>query len=635
MTDKKTIKEKPKVLSLDEKVIVVHQGRLKRIRKAVDLEKMAVDDVETGACTIVNISELEVVGREVPTDERKQNVEVLLVSDADWDIANKRLEIITPLIDKPGRTRADVVARAKEFEKDPTTLYRWMNDYEATSTLESLLPKQQSAAKGTKRLSEFVESVVTLAVAKYPHILQTQQAVWEEVKGICRKVKVAWPDKSTIRNRVIKIPLPEELTRRRGRKAARDAYDPKVDQFKEATHPMSMWQIDHLRMPTNIVDDKYRAVIGKAWITLIIDVNSRVIPGFAILIESPGTHGLGLAMAHGMLAKETWLATRGIQGKWPIWGKPRVVHADNAKEFRGKTIKLASKNMKFNIVWRFVKTPEYGGHIERMCGTLKKQLMSLPGSEDRSHKRNEDKDAAAEACLTLQELECWVTEEIVNKYHVRVHTGIGVPPLTKYMEGILGNDLSPGIGYPKRIVDERWLRLQWTAYKDKTIQQYGIQWDGVHYWDPALAPYINTIDPKTGKKRLFVTRRDPRDISRVYVWVPELDDHLDVPYRSPERPAATYWELKRARDELRERGLSTTDEDLIFATIDRQREIVADAAAKTKSARRLEARASESKRSLKESGIPPKVPPAEPVAEELDYSNVTAFQDEEDDHAVH
>lgn len=626
------MKEAPKVLSLDEKVIVIHDGRLKRIRKAVDLEKMAVDDIETGKCDIVKISDLQVVGRDVPTEEGKQVVETLLVSEEDWAIARLRLDIITPLLDKPRRTRAEVEARAKEFEYEATALYRWINDYEPTRTLESLLPKQVSDAKGSKRLGELVEGIVQLAIAQYPQVLKTPHAVWEEIKNVCRKIDVKWPHESTIRNRCDKIPVPEELGRRRGKKAARDKYAPKPDHFEGATHPLSIYQIDHLRMPTYVVDEKYRKVIGKAWITLVIDVFSRVIPGFAILIEAPGTLGLGLAMSHSILPKETWLATRGVEGKWPIWGKPRVVHADNAKEFRGNTHQLAAKNMGFRIEWRLVETPEFGGHIERLCGTLKKQLISLPGSEERPGKRNEDRDAQGEACLTLQELERWVTEEIVNKYHVRVHTGIGVPPLTKYMEGILGNDETPGIGYPQRIVDERWLRLQWTPYKMLTIQQYGIRWNNVHYWDPALAPYINTIDEKTGKSRLFVVRRDPRDISRVYVFIPELNDHIDVPYRSAERPAVTLWELKRAQAELHQRGLDATDEDLIFATIDRQRQMVEDAAAKTKSARRLQQRGVESARGVKESGVPPRVPPAAEAPAELDYANVTAF--EEDDHAA-
>lgn len=625
------MKDAKRSLNLEPEVVVVHKGRLKRIRKPIDLEHIAVDDIETGACDIVKISEVAVLAKELPPQEKPKRAELMLVSEADWKIARKRLEIIEPLLDKQGRTREDVEARAKEYGRDPTTLYRWINDYEPTHALESLLPKQQSAAKGKKRLGKIRNGIVDIAVAKYPTVLTTMHDVWLEVEASCKRLQLEVPDEGTIRNRILNLPLADVLAGKRGRKAARDKFDPKVDKYDEATYPLSIYQIDHLRVPTHIVDEKYRKPIGKAYITLVIDVWSRVIPGFAIILESPGNIGLGLAMGHCILPKDTWLATRNLTVSWPVWGVPRVIHADNAKEFRGKTLELAADNLKTSIEWRWVKTPEYGGHIERLCGTLKAQLKKLPGGEERPGKRNEDEDAEAEACLTLRELEVWVALEIA-KYHGNPHSGIGdVPPLTRFMEGILGTPEQPGKGYPPRITDERWLRLQWTPWEYRTIQQYGIQWDGVHYWDPALAPYINTIDPETNKARKFICRRDPRDISRIYVWIPELDDHIDIPYRTPSHPAVTVWELRAAQAALRKKGQDAMDEEATFRVIEQQREIVAGAAEKTKSARRTQQRTAESQRGVKESGVNSSLPKAEPKLPELDYSNVTAYQETDDE----
>ncbi len=621
--------DKSKSLDINPDVVVVHDGRLKRIRRAVDLDHVAVDDIETGTCEIVLISALTVVGHDSPASPPPQRVDVADVPGADWDIAREREKIIMSLIDKPGRTRAEVEERAKEFGYEVTTLYRWMTDYEPTRTLESLLPKQQSIAKGKSRLPKLVEDLINLALAKYPKELNTIHEVYKEVKERCKRLNLKPPHEGTIRNRTENLPLPDVLARRHGRKAARDQFDPKPDHYEEATHPLSVYQIDHLRMPTHVVDEKYRKPIGKAWATLVIDVFSRTIPGFCVLLEAPGTMNLGLAMGHAILPKESWLAARRIEASWPLWGVPTVIHADNAKEFRGNTLKLAADNLKTRIEWRAVKTPEYGGHIERLCGTLRRELERLPGGELRPGKGNEDQEPEAEACLTLRELERWITLHIVNVYHKHVHTGIGLPPIVKFNDGILGTDESPGIGYPKRILDERWLRLQWMPFKYRTVQQYGIQWDGVHYWDPALIPFINTIDPETGKSRLFIARRDPRDISRIYLWIPDLNDHLDVPYGTASRPAVTVWELRAAQAELRKRGESATDEDAIFRTIEQQRQLVAEAAQKTKSARRFEQRTRESERSVKETGVGPKAPEAatEPL---LDYGHVVAFEEVDD-----
>jgi putative transposase len=48
------------------------------------------------------------------------------------------------------------------------------------------------------------------------------------------------------------------------------------------------------------------------------------------------------------------------------------------------------------------------------------------------------------------------------------------------------------------------------------------------------------------RKRLFLIRRDPRDISVVYFFDPELNCYFEIPYRNTSRPALTLWELKRA-----------------------------------------------------------------------------------------
>lgn len=623
-----------KSLDIQTTVCVAYQNRLKRIRKAIDLESVLVEDIESSKCEIVLISELTVVGPEIPVSDHSapQQIEISNVSEEDWDTARKRFKMIEPLLNMTGRKRADVERRAKEFGVDPTTLYRWINDYEPTETLESLLPKQQSEAKGQSRLPKLVEQLVKAAVNQYPAKLKTIHDVFTAVDRPCKRLGIASPSEGTIRNRIVALPARNVLGGRRGRKAVRDRFDPKPDHYEEAAHPLAVYQIDHLKLPTIVVDEKYRRPIGKPWGTFVIDVNSRVIPGFVLLLEAPGTMSVGLCLGHAILPKEAWLASRGIAASWPIWGTPRVIHADNAKEFRGNTLALAAENIRSRIEWRPVKTPEYGGHIERLCGTLRRELERLPGGQQRPGKGNEDQDVEAESCLTLRELEEWLAMHIANVYHKDMHDGIGMPPLAKYEEGILGNSETPGIGHPPRILDERWLRLLFTPYELRTIQQYGIQWDHVHYWHHALAPYIDTVDPKTNKSRLFVTRRDPRDISKIYVWIPELNDHLEIPYRTMARPAVNIWELRAAMEEIRRRGEAAVDEETIFCTIEQQRVLVLEAAAKTKTARRFAQRRVENERSVQETGVAKQEEGPQEVSP-LDYDNVRSFEDDDVDSA--
>ena len=61
--------------------------------------------------------------------------------------------------------------------------------------------------------------------------------------------------------------------------------------------------------------------MGRPWITLTIDIFSRMVAGFYMSFDRPGAMALGLCLVHAMLPKETWLAQHDIVTPWPLWGK--------------------------------------------------------------------------------------------------------------------------------------------------------------------------------------------------------------------------------------------------------------------------------------------------------------------------
>jgi putative transposase len=120
----------------------------------------------------------------------------------------------------------------------------------------------------------------------------------------------------------------------------------------------------------------------------------------------------------------------------------------------------------------------------------------------------------------------------------------------------------------------------------RTVQEYGIQLMGISYWTDALRRFVHAPDPNARKrKKEFICRYDPRDLSKIWMFEPESDKYIEVPYRDLSRPPISYWELKDAKKQLREESMSATNEELIFKTIDQMRDIVASESAKTKSAR--------------------------------------------------
>jgi putative transposase len=377
-----------------------------------------------------------------------------------------------------------------------------------------------------------------------------------------------------VRNRIKALRDKEKLRRREGGKAVRDKYAPIQGVFPGANWPLAVVQIDHTPVDLILVDDVHRRPVGRPWVTLAIDVFSRMVTGFSVSFDPPGALAVGLCLAHAILPKDTWLARHEINTPWPVWGIMDTVHADNAKEFRGSMLHKACEEYRIDLHWRPVARPHCGGHIERLLGTLNHEIHTLPGSTFSNPVARGTYDSEQHAAMTLSEFERWLSILIVEIYHQRLHSELGITPLQKYEEGIFGTDERPGRGLPERLLDETELRLTFMPYAERTVQPHGLVIDEIQYYDDVLKPWIHSTDPHetTGKrKRKFIVRRDPRDISRVYFYDPELKRYFEIPYRNTVHPPISVWELREVRRTLKEEGRKLVNEDLIFDAYNRLR----------------------------------------------------------------
>ncbi|HWF47074.1 MAG TPA: hypothetical protein VG168_08720, partial [Bryobacteraceae bacterium] len=154
-------------------------------------------------------------------------------------------------------------------------------------------------------------------------------AVIEEVHLQCFKGKVeSRPAGNTIRARIRMLADRHKVEKRDGKKRAAEKYEPIKGHFRGADYPLAVAQIDHTPMDLIVVDEEHRQPIQRPSLTVVIDVYSRMVLGFAIYLEKPSAFTAGLAIAHAVLPKEDWLAGVGVQAEWPCWGKMRKIHCD-------------------------------------------------------------------------------------------------------------------------------------------------------------------------------------------------------------------------------------------------------------------------------------------------------------------
>lgn len=584
---------RPAVQSLIPGTEVTANERRYRIQSFRDLESVIAQDIETGVITRLPLAEISRPRAPAESALTAGGIDLCSVPDEAWAIARQRFEAIEPLL-APGASSLQAVAeRAKATGKHRATLYRWMNAWLKSGTLTALLPNQPGAAAGQKRLAADVEEIISSLIEERYLTRQkiTPEQVAREVIARCMRLGIAAPHSTTVRRRIAAVAEQTKVRARNGAKAARQRFAPAVGTLPGAEWPLSVVQIDHTPVDLELVDDVHRQPVGKPWITVAFDVFSRMIAGFYVSFDPPGALATGLCLAHAILPKELWLAKYDITSAWPVWGFMDVVHCDNAKEFHGAMLAKACANYGIELKFRPVRQPHYGGHIERFLGTFAEEIHRVPGTTFSNPAERGTYDSEGRAILTIFELERWIADLIVNVYHRRVHSSLGMSPLEKYEEGILGTATKPGRGLPARCTDETKLRLDFLPYFERTVQRPGISIEGIHYYADLLRPWISASDPDhPERKREFIVRRDPRDISVVYFYDPLAQQYLRIPYRDTSRPPMSVWELQKIRRQLKNEGRRSVDEQIIFDACARLRAIEEEAKRTTKSMRREQQR---------------------------------------------
>jgi putative transposase len=208
-------------------------------------------------------------------------------------------------------------------------------------------------------------------------------------------------------------------------------------------------------------------------------------------------------------------------------------------------------------------------------------IHALPGTTFSNPTMRGEYDSDKTACLTLEELERWLAVAIAKYYHLRPHEGMDNEiPLHRYEHGL--QELfaaNKALSIPR---DPRTFLIDFLPVIRRSLQRDGITIDHITYFSHSLRPWIQLRDQPTP----LLVRRDPRDLSRIFVLDVENNCYIEVPYRMLSRPSITLCEHKLARKRLREQQRTIVDEESLFAAIDEMREIERKSETLTRTTRR-------------------------------------------------
>ncbi|PWK52854.1 Mu transposase C-terminal domain-containing protein [Pleionea mediterranea] len=588
-------------LKLKVNELVSYKGRNFRIRLVYDYERLLLVHDKTGESEKVSVHD---VGP--PTGKNKQPFNHLVrptedLSEHELKIANQRFLVIEPLIyGEKLRTTEQVINAAHKHNVSVATLYRWIAQYESTLQIASLAPSKRSD-QGKGRIQEEKEKLIEEVIEV--HYLKDQRksikATYRELEQLCRANGLTPPGYQTLRRRINGIPKDVQTERRYDKMERDHIFSPILKGYEEATFPLSVVQIDHTPVDIILVSEKERESVGRAWLTVAICVYSRMVCGYYLAYEQPSIFSVGQCLFNSLVPKVQFLAKREVKGDWPIWGKMKILHSDNAKEFRSTNLQKVLHNYNINAHFRAKSNPNWGAHIERLLGTFNKRIQELPGTTFSDTKSRGRYKAENKAVFSLDELDRWLCEFIVNEYHVNKHSKLGMSPLEKLSRGITGTDDAFGSGLPEKILDENRLYIDLLPTYKRAVNKYGITIDYLDYNSPHLAKWISIKNPKsedgTGK---YIVKVDPQDVRRIFFLDPDLSDYLEVQCNLNVGGPLSAWELKTITNKLKAESDQKIDANRIFEARERMREIEEEAKAKTMKQRRFKERKKQAKKSI-------------------------------------
>ncbi len=494
--------------------------------------------------------------------------------DDAWALAKRRADVIRTLLATGGTSLDPAAVRVAtaELGVGRTTLYRFISQFRAAEVTSTLLPSRRGRPAGARSLDAEREKIIAEEIETY--YLRAERPrlsdLVERIAGRCHQMKVPIPNWRTISSRVRGVDAVRVARKRHDISALQNLIA--VPGEFVAARPLDVVQIDHTPMDVFVVDAENRLGMTRPWLTLAIDVHTRMVVGLHLSLEAPSVSSVGLCLLSAVFDKSAMLEALGIDIAWPTMGLPRTIHVDNGAEFHSKAFVRGCEEHGVHVDWRPPGTPRYGGHIERLIGTQMGAVHALTGSTGSSVADRQGRDAQSRATMTMRELERWLLLEIAGKYHHKIHASLHRPPIAVWREH-MGDT-------PLRLPPDR-LRF-WVGFlpeERRQLRRDGIHLFGIRYWSPALSQ-----DVGRSEQRLMV-RYDPRDLSTVFVR--RTNGHfVEARYRSLGRPPISLWERNAAVRQLNAKGRRELDEAMIFSSVMEQRSIEDDARRLTARSRR-------------------------------------------------
>jgi putative transposase len=473
-----------------------------------------------------------------PSIDRPQTQAGHPVSDEAWTKAIRIARELDRVLDGGLPMREAVSRAAMELRLSTRQVYNHLARYRGERRVSSLLPRTGGARRA--RVSTDVEGIIFKTLREM--WLQLEQPdlapIVDEIRARCAAEGLKPPAYVTVAKRIPQVFSPEEIARRRlsgGKHLHRLKPRPG---YIRASHALEVVQIDHTPADIQFVEviDDHGIFVGRPYLTIAADVATSAVVGFCLTLERPSRLSVALCLAHAMCRKDDWLAERGITHSWEMYGRPKQIVVDSAKEFQSSTFTRGCADFGITVRTRNKGTVHRGGIVERHLGKVNTVLRSLPGKTGRSIADRGDYSSDERASLTFAALERCIALAIIDHNQTQNARKLTVPNL-EWERRLPPTD--------RPIDDPDHVLLNFLPRKARRISPQGVSLFAIDYFEHWLGPLVALRDRLEPLDLCY----DPRDISRIYIADPDTRVWRPVGRRDGMTMSITLWqhEANRAR----------------------------------------------------------------------------------------
>ena len=444
------------------------------------------------------------------TEPNKENDEILnLLSQAsvkELSEANRRYEVVVAALEGEELPLT--------FDKSERTLFRWINSYKTSEQIWGngylgLLPKQNFGNRQEKAPAETKKIInETISVSYNATQQKSVNAIYSKIQLICKEKGLASPCYRTVERAIKKLDKKLTTLKRQGKRAAYQHeewhWELTLTTPRHGERPFHIAHLDHTELNIELIDSKGNKILGRVWLTLLVDAYSRRVLAFYISFNEPSKQTTMMIMRecvrrHGRL--------------------PQIIVVDGGKEFGSVYFETLLAYFQCVKKVRPPAEPRNGSLVERMFGVTEEYFIHnlLGNTQIMKNVRQVTKSVNPKnlAVWTFPKIYQYLASFFYEIYDAEIeHPALFQTPCEAFIEGIqkFGKREVRFIPYDEVF---KIITLPPATRKSyKVSAQSGIHFRYINYFCPDFR------SPQIDGKRVSV-RYDPDDAGICYAYVNE------------------------------------------------------------------------------------------------------------------